>query len=191
MPRHAVSDDDEPLEDKTAALTLKNKKTERMKRKNATRQQKRDAIVNITKLPTELILETLKYLLPHDVLEFSSVNRRFNSIVEANANDHLAYHDDAMTSTYALYKEKKTGILSTFPFGIFGYARLDERLQDSPLWTDAPREPGRDPMGLTPSQPNIEFWNTELYGGPKQYADFPIDHKQAFAMCALLITYSL
>ncbi|KAI4679116.1 uncharacterized protein J4E88_006409 [Alternaria novae-zelandiae] len=86
MPRHAVSDDDEPLEDKTAALTLKNKKTERMKRKNATRQQKRDAIVNITKLPTELILETLKYLLPHDVLEFSFVNRRFHSIVEANAN---------------------------------------------------------------------------------------------------------
>jgi choline dehydrogenase-like flavoprotein len=41
-------------------------------------------------------------------------------------------------------------------------------------------------MGLTPSQPNIEFWNTELYGGPKQYADFPVDHKQAFAMCALL-----
>jgi choline dehydrogenase-like flavoprotein len=41
-------------------------------------------------------------------------------------------------------------------------------------------------MGLTPSQPNIEFWNTELYGGPKQYEDFPIDHKHAFAMCALL-----
>jgi hypothetical protein len=86
MPRHAVSDDDEPLEDKTAALTLKNKKTERMKRKNATRQQKRDAIVNLTKLPTELILETLKYLRPHDVIEFSFVNRRFHSLVEANAN---------------------------------------------------------------------------------------------------------
>jgi choline dehydrogenase-like flavoprotein len=41
-------------------------------------------------------------------------------------------------------------------------------------------------MGLTPSQPNIEFWNTELYGGPKQYDDFPVDHKHAFAMCALL-----
>ncbi|KAH6866803.1 hypothetical protein BKA58DRAFT_320049 [Alternaria rosae] len=86
MPRHAVSDDEEPLEDRTAALTLKNKKTERMKRKNATRQQKRDAIVNITKLPTELILETLKYLRPHDIFEFSFVNRRFHSLVEANAN---------------------------------------------------------------------------------------------------------
>lgn len=41
-------------------------------------------------------------------------------------------------------------------------------------------------MGLTPTQPNIELWNTELYGGPKQYDDFPVDHKHAFAMCALL-----
>jgi choline dehydrogenase-like flavoprotein len=111
----------------------------------------------------------------------------FYEVSEPNlTNDHLAYHDNAIASTYALYQEKKTGILSTFPFGIFGYARLDERLQDSPLWTNAPRQSGRDPMGLTPSQPNIEFWNTELYGGPKQYEDFPIDHKHAFAMCALL-----
>lgn len=28
-------------------------------------------------------------------------------------------------------------------------------------------------MGLTPSQPNIEFFNTECYGGPKQYTDYP------------------
>jgi hypothetical protein len=85
MPRHVVSDDDEPLEDTTAALTLKNKKTERMKRKNATRKQKRDAIVNLTKLPTELVLESLKYLRPCDVLDFSRVNRRFHSLVGANA----------------------------------------------------------------------------------------------------------
>jgi choline dehydrogenase-like flavoprotein len=111
----------------------------------------------------------------------------FYEVSEPNlTNDHLAYHDNAIASTYALYQEKKTGILSTFPFGIFGYARLDERLQDSPLWTNAHRQSGRDPMGLTPSQPNIEFWNTELYGGPKQYEDFPIDHKHAFAMCTLL-----
>jgi choline dehydrogenase-like flavoprotein len=85
-----------------------------------------------------------------------------------------------------LYKEKKSGILSTFPFGIFGYARLDDRLNDSPLWQNAPRSPGRDPMGLTPQQPNLEFRNTELYGGPKQYDDFPIDGKHTFAMCNLL-----
>lgn len=111
----------------------------------------------------------------------------FYEVSEPNlTNDHLAYHDDAIASTYKLWQEKKTGILSTFPFGIFGYARLDERLKDSELWNSAKREEGRDPMGLTPSQPNIEFWNTELYGGPKQYEDFPVDHKHAFAMCALL-----
>lgn len=32
-------------------------------------------------------------------------------------NDYLAYHDNAMESTYQLYQEKKSGILSTFPFG--------------------------------------------------------------------------
>jgi choline dehydrogenase-like flavoprotein len=111
----------------------------------------------------------------------------FYEVSEPNlTNDYLAYHDNAIASSYRLYEEKKTGILSTFPFGIFGYARLDERLKDSELWNNAKREEGRDPMGLTSSQPNVEFWNTELYGGPKQFTDFPIDHKHAFAMCALL-----
>lgn len=41
-------------------------------------------------------------------------------------------------------------------------------------------------MGLTKDQPNVEFWNTELYGGPKQYADFPVDHKHVFSLCTLL-----
>ncbi|KAH9862368.1 hypothetical protein J1614_011022 [Plenodomus biglobosus] len=111
----------------------------------------------------------------------------FYEVSEPNlTNDYLAYHGDAMASTYKLYQEKKSGILSTFPFGIFGYARLDERLKDSELWQKAPRKEGRDPMGLAPNQPNIELWNTELYGGPKQYTDFPVDHKHAFALCVLL-----
>ncbi|KAF2032767.1 choline dehydrogenase [Setomelanomma holmii] len=101
-------------------------------------------------------------------------------------NDYLAYHDNAIAASFAEYQEKRTGVLSTFPFGIFGYAKLDERLKDVPAWRDAKREDGRDPMGLAPNQPNIEFWNTELYGGPKQYADFPVDHKHAFALCTLL-----
>ena len=84
MPRY-VSDDDEPLEDRTAALTLRNKRTERLKRKHATRQQKRDAVVNLTKLPTELLLESLKYLEPRDVFSCSLVNRRLLGLVSANA----------------------------------------------------------------------------------------------------------
>lgn len=101
-------------------------------------------------------------------------------------NDHLVYHDDSFAKTYQMWKDTKSGFLSTFPFGAFGFARLDERLADSELWQKAPRQPGRDPMNLTPRQPNVEFWNTECYGGPKQYDQFPIDHKYAFSMIAEL-----
>lgn len=96
------------------------------------------------------------------------------------------YHADNLASTYSLYQEKKSGVLSTFPFGIFGYARLDDRLADSELWNSSPREPGRDPLGLTPSQPQVEFWNSELYGGPKQLVDFPGNEQYAFGMWTLL-----
>ena len=42
-------------------------------------------------------------------------------------------------------------------------------------------------MGLTPSQPNIEFFSTECYGGPKQYADFPDgENTHAFSLIAEL-----
>lgn len=64
-------------------------------------------------------------------------------------------------AAYLLYKEKKEGILSTFPFGAFAFARLDERLKDEPLWQEAKKEADRDPMGLTSKQPNIEFFTTE------------------------------
>lgn len=101
-------------------------------------------------------------------------------------NDHLAYHDGAIESSYKMWKDNKTGFLSTFPFGAFAFARLDDRLADSEVWKSAPRQPGRDPMGLTPNQPNVEFWNTECYGGPKQYDQFPIDQKFAFSMIAEL-----
>lgn len=107
---------------------------------------------------------------------------------EGLTNDYLAYHGDAAMNSYMLYKEKKTGILSTFPFGAFGYARLDDRLKDEPLWQKAKTKSGRDPMGLTKSQPHIEFFTTELYGGPKQYDDFPIDKKHAFAMITELFS---
>ncbi|KIW26761.1 uncharacterized protein PV07_06569 [Cladophialophora immunda] len=107
---------------------------------------------------------------------------------EGLTNDHLVYHGDAAMAAYMLYKEKKEGILSTFPFGALAFARLDDRLKDEPLWKEAKTEPGRDPMGLTPKQPNVEFFTTELYGGPKQYDQFPIDKKHAFAMITELFS---
>lgn len=97
-------------------------------------------------------------------------------------NDYLLYHGDAFRESYRQWKEEKRGALSTFPFGAFAYARLDERMADDPIWTKASHLEGRDPMGLTPSQPNIEFFSTECYGGPKQYADFPTDNKHAFSI---------
>ncbi|KAL2862396.1 GMC family oxidoreductase [Aspergillus lucknowensis] len=101
-------------------------------------------------------------------------------------NCHKVYHDDNLAKTYQEWKDHKTGFLSTFPFGSFAFARIDDRLKDEPLWRDAPRETGRDPMGLTPKQPSIEFFTTECYGGPKQYNQFPVNHQHAFSMIAEL-----
>ncbi|PMD15473.1 GMC oxidoreductase [Hyaloscypha hepaticicola] len=112
----------------------------------------------------------------------------FYSITKPNiTNDHLLYKPNALGEAYRQWKEEKRGPLSTFPFGAFAYARLDERLKSEPLWNSAPRKEGRDPMGLAPSQPNIEFWNTECYGGPKQYTDYPDGEKShAFSLIAEL-----
>lgn len=114
----------------------------------------------------------------------------YEVVKDGLTNDHLVYHDDAAVASYMLYKEKKTGVLSTFPFGAFAFARLDERLKNEPLWQEnmAKAAPGRDAMGLTASQPNIEFFTTELYGGPKQYEDYPIEKKSAFAMITELFS---
>ncbi|KAJ5161938.1 hypothetical protein N7492_007330 [Penicillium capsulatum] len=101
-------------------------------------------------------------------------------------NDHHVYHDDNFNKTYEEWKTKKSGFLSTFPFGCFAFARMDDRLKDEALWKNAPRAPGRDPMGLTPKQPNVEFFTTECYGGPKQYDQFPTNHQHAFSMIAEL-----
>ncbi|EXA34631.1 hypothetical protein FOVG_14054 [Fusarium oxysporum f. sp. pisi HDV247] len=103
-------------------------------------------------------------------------------------NDHLVYHGDALAKSYALWKKQKAGFLSTFPFGILAFARLDQRLADSDVWNEAPRKVGRDPMGLAPSQPNIELFNTECYGGPKDFDKFPIDGKHAFGIIAELFS---
>ncbi|KAK2666840.1 FAD/NAD(P)-binding domain superfamily [Fusarium oxysporum f. sp. vasinfectum] len=103
-------------------------------------------------------------------------------------NDHLVYHGDALAKSYTLWKEQKAGFLSTFPFGILAFARLDQRLADSDVWNEAPRKVGRDPMGLAPSQPNIELFNTECYGGPKDFDKFPIDGKHAFGIIADLFS---
>lgn len=115
--------------------------------------------------------------------------------------DHLVYHDNgtAFQRTYNLWKSDKKGFLSTFPFGAFAYARLDDRLAHEPLWQayqqqqnqdQNQRGSGRDPMGLLKEkQPAIELFTTECYGGPKQYTDFPANpDKHVFSIVAELFS---
>ena len=97
-------------------------------------------------------------------------------------HDHLIWHRGGRERSMTQWKNDHTGFFSQFPFGTFAYARLDERLADSPMWQEAARSVGRDPMGLLPSQPHVEFWNTECYSPKYLYRDFPSDDKHAFAM---------
>lgn len=102
--------------------------------------------------------------------------------------DHEIYYENALAKTLELYATNKTGFLSTFPFGAFAYARLDERLADSSLWKDASLS-GHDHMGLTPQQPNVEFFNSECYLGLSQrHTDYPKDGESAFMMLTELFS---
>ncbi|KAH7185832.1 uncharacterized protein B0J16DRAFT_363023 [Fusarium flagelliforme] len=105
---------------------------------------------------------------------------------EGITTDSLVYHGDALATALTQWKEEKKGPMTAFPFGIFAYARIDERLKDSEIWNNAPRKEGRDPMGLSPKQPQVEFFTTECYGGPKQFDQFPINGNHAFSMIAEL-----
>jgi choline dehydrogenase-like flavoprotein len=96
--------------------------------------------------------------------------------------DHQIYVQNGVENAIKEWRENKSGFLSKFPFGAFAYARLDDRLADSPLWRDAPRKRGYDPMGLTPAQPNIEIFSTECYGGPSQFADLPLGGESTFSV---------
>lgn len=72
-------------------------------------------------------------------------------------NDHKVWHSGGREKSVAQWKQDHTGFMSQFPFGSFAYARMDERLADSPLWQNAERKDGRDPMGLKQNQPHVEF----------------------------------
>ena len=103
-------------------------------------------------------------------------------------DDPRVNHDpNAYENGLKEWKEKKSGWLATFPFGAFAFARLDDRLNaESAEWRALSRRPGRDPMDLTSSQPNLEFFHTVCYGGPPEYADKPSEGQYAFAMCCFL-----
>ena len=103
-------------------------------------------------------------------------------------DDARAHHDpNAWENGHKEWKENKSGWLATFPFGSFAFNRLSDRLDaENPEWKALQRDPGRDPMGLTESQPNLEFFHTVMYGGPPEYTDFPKEGQYALAMCCFL-----
>jgi choline dehydrogenase-like flavoprotein len=113
----------------------------------------------------------------------------YYEIGEPNLTDDSRVHHDpnAFETGHKEWKESKTGWLATFPFGAFGFARLNDRLDaENPEWRALPREPGRDPMGLTETQPNLEFFHTVCYGGPPEYEDFPKEGQYAVSVCCFL-----
>lgn len=102
--------------------------------------------------------------------------------------DHLIWHNNAKEKSMAQWEKDHTGFFSQFAFGTFAFARLDDRLADSPLWQKASRTTKLDPMGLLPDQPHVEFWNTECYSPKYGYRDFPNDDQHAFAMVTELFS---
>lgn len=103
-------------------------------------------------------------------------------------DDARVNHDpDAYNNGHKEWKESKSGWLATFPFGAFGFNRLSDRLDaENEEWRNLPRKPGRDPMDLTESQPNLEFFHTVCYGGPPEYTDKPQPGQWALSMCCFL-----
>ena len=87
-----------------------------------------------------------------------------------------------MDKSIAEWQSTHSGFFSKFPFGAFAFARLDDRLATSPLWQNAARVHGRDPLDLLPSQPHVEFWNTECYFPTPLSAELPSEGQQAFAL---------
>ena len=80
--------------------------------------------------------------------------------------DRIFHHS---VDTHALsikeWQDAKTGPMARFIFGCFALARIDKSIQD-PIWEAAKSEQHRDdPTGQLPTQPHIEFLNTEMYLG--------------------------
>ena len=81
-----VIDEETPLVDTTAALTLRSKKTARAKRRHQKKQIVAAQKPSLLNLPPELLLDVLTYLTPSDVLKVQRVSRSVNDFIKNNEN---------------------------------------------------------------------------------------------------------
>ncbi|KAK5173068.1 uncharacterized protein LTR77_003190 [Saxophila tyrrhenica] len=85
--RDRIIDEDEPLVDTTAKLTLKSKKTDRAKRRVEKKQKKvatSPTPTSLLNLPAELLQEIAGYLQPSDVFQLLQVNRNVYDFIQSN-----------------------------------------------------------------------------------------------------------
>jgi len=85
--RDRVIDEDEPLVDTTADLTLRSKKTERAEKrlqKKQTKAAKAKIPISLLDIPTELLQEIAGYLRPSDVLQLLQVNHNVRDFIQTN-----------------------------------------------------------------------------------------------------------
>lgn len=66
--------------------------------------------------------------------------------------------------------------------GAFAFAHLDEKLQKHDAWRKAHAEADRDPLGLTATQAQVEYFTTERYAAPKHYSNPPPPGQSAFGL---------
>ncbi|KAK3720593.1 hypothetical protein LTR37_003642 [Vermiconidia calcicola] len=83
--RGKIIDEDEPLIDTTAALTLRSKKTDRAQKRLQKRQQRaaaRPASLSLLDLPPELVQEIVTYLRPSNVFVLAQVSGSIHGFIE-------------------------------------------------------------------------------------------------------------
>ncbi|OAL19206.1 hypothetical protein AYO22_09967 [Fonsecaea multimorphosa] len=106
-------------------------------------------------------------------------------------NDRFIHHANGFADSLSTYQSSRSGFFSTFPFGVFALARLEDELNSSALWRErSAAMPGttRDAANLTPQQAHVEYMHTELYSGHVHGYPIPLDGKHGFEMMTLLFS---
>lgn len=82
--KQAQADDDEPLVDLTAKLTLHSKKTARQQKRQKAKEERIALKPNLASLPSELLLQILGCLRPSDLFRLQRVNHGIRTFLQRN-----------------------------------------------------------------------------------------------------------